>query len=52
MANHLGNLKRMFFTKEINNRGVKNSNETHFISSRDNGRTMGFAGKAEVMYMS
>lgn len=50
IAFHLGSLKRGFESGYLNEDRVENADETHFVFSMDNGRTIGLRGDEDVKY--
>lgn len=50
VALHLGKMKRMLQSGEVDENDLENADETHFVVNMDNGRTLGFAGESDVKY--
>lgn len=50
VSRHLGKLKRMLSSGEVDENNIGNADETHFVVNMDNGRTLGFAGSSDVKY--
>ena len=48
IARHLGVVKRGFENGELFEDTIENADETHFVVSLDNGRTLGFRGDTTV----
>ena len=50
VVRYLGRLQRAFASGDLEEDGVANMEETHFIINIDNGKTLGFRGDEEVKY--
>lgn len=50
VAYHLGTLRRLLSSGEVDENDLSNADETHFVVNLDNGRTLGFVGEDDVKY--
>ena len=50
VATHLGELRNMLTSGEVDENYLGNADETHFVINLDNGRTLGFAEEIEVKF--
>lgn len=50
VAYHLGVMKRLLTSGEVDEMYINNSDETHFLINVDIGRTLGFSGDSVVRY--